>query len=44
MREWTGAAQAAAVDKWLQQSDDENNAFLWRLAEQNRAMIDALLP
>jgi hypothetical protein len=44
MRGWADAAQAAVVDKWLQQSDDENNAFLWRLAEQNRAMIDALLP
>jgi hypothetical protein len=44
MRGWADAAQAAAVDTWLQQSDEEINAFLWRLAEQNRAMIDALLP
>jgi hypothetical protein len=44
MSGWTDAAQAAAVDKWLEQNDDENNAFLWRLAEQNRAMIDAQLP
>jgi hypothetical protein len=44
MRGWADAAQAAAVDTWLAQSDEENNAFLWRLAEQNRAMIDALLP
>ncbi len=44
MRGWAEPDQAAAVDRWLAQSDEENNAFLWRLAEQNRAMIDALLP
>jgi hypothetical protein len=44
MSSWTNAARVAGVDKWLQQNDDGNNTFLWRIAEQNRALIDALLP
>jgi hypothetical protein len=44
VRGWTDTTRAAEVDKWLQQNDETNNAFLWQLAEQNRTMIDALLP
>jgi hypothetical protein len=44
MKVWEDPAQAADLDTWLEQNDDQNNAFLWRLAEQNRAIIDTLLP
>jgi hypothetical protein len=44
MRGWTDAAQADEVDKWLEQNEEKNDAFLWQLLEQNREMIDALLP
>ena len=37
---WTNVEQAAGVDKWLQQNEHTNNAFLWQLAEQNRAAIN----
>jgi hypothetical protein len=44
MKVRTDAAQIAEVDEWLDQNDERNNAFLWQLLEQNREMIDALLP
>ena len=43
MGEWTNVEQAAGVDKWLWQNEHTNNAFLWQLAEQNRAAIDILV-
>jgi hypothetical protein len=44
MRGWADAAQAGEVDSWLEQNEEKNDAFLWQLLEQNREMIDALLP
>ena len=43
MGEWTNVEQAAGVDKWLWENEHTNNAFLWQLAEQNRAAMDVLV-
>jgi hypothetical protein len=44
MKLWKDPARVAGLDNWLLRNDDQNNAFLWRLAEQNRTIIDTLLP
>jgi hypothetical protein len=43
IEQWRNEAKMAALDRWLSEHDDENNRWLWRLANVNREKIDELL-
>jgi hypothetical protein len=40
---WRNEAEMAKLDRWLSERDGENNRWLWKLANANRAQIDELL-
>ena len=42
MKVWNDEGKIKVVDTWMQNHDEENNRFLWRLATKHRASIERL--
>jgi len=42
MEVWKDENKIKVVDTWMQDHDDENNRFLWRLITEHRASIERL--
>jgi hypothetical protein len=43
MRVWGVPDQATMLDRWMVEHDDANNEILWKLAVENRGLIDSLI-
>jgi hypothetical protein len=42
MRDWQDKAKIRVVDAWMQDHEEDNNRWLWRLVNEHRAVIERL--
>lgn len=42
MRDWRDEQKIEAVDMWMQNHDEDNNRWLWRLVNKHRSAIERL--